>query len=50
MRFFHDDADRTRRTLGSSVGRCKLCAAIGVTAALLILGVVIFLAMRYVNY
>jgi hypothetical protein len=47
VRFFHDDADRTPRIgLRSSLGRCKTCAAIGVAGALLILGILIFLAWR----
>jgi len=46
VRFFHDDADRTPRAgLGSSLGRCKTCAAIGLTAALFVLGISVFLFM-----
>lgn len=49
MRLFHDDADRTPRTFGSSVGRCKVCAATGVGLALLVLGVLVVLAWRYLH-
>ena len=46
VRFFHDDADRTPRAgLGSSLGHCKTCAAVGLTAALFVLGILVFLFM-----